>query len=78
MDENGEVPQVSCDKSLGSKGVAMVKLITGMGASDDHNEVLVNMNRFIDIGEKLGYNMEGCIDTRAKLVRSMGDMTVHP
>ncbi|KAL4589632.1 hypothetical protein LXL04_002540 [Taraxacum kok-saghyz] len=72
--ENDDVVQMSCAASLGSKGSEMVRLLSGMGASNNHNKVIENMDRFIVIGEKLGYNMEGCVDTRSKLIRRMGEL----
>ena len=74
--ERAQLPTVSCSFSLGSKGNELVELLNGMGTDNKIEAVVQNMEKFINIGTCLGYNMADCVGTKNKLISRMGAMEV--
>ena len=71
-----DIPSLPSSKSMGSKGNELLHLLNGMQTGEDPNLVLNNMQKFIEIGVTLGYDIEGYEDTRRKLIKSMGELVV--
>ena len=63
--------------SLDSKEKEMVNILNGMGNSNKVISVVEDMEKFINIGECLGYNMEGCKESRSQLIARMGETVVN-
>ena len=73
---SGKVRKVALNDSLGSHGTEMLAMLNGIGYGNGEKEVLDNMQRFIEIGERLGYDMKGCKESREQLVTSLGELAV--
>ena len=74
--EEGGTRKIPYASSLGSKGNDMIKILNDMGSTNKLEAVVDDMDKFIAIGECLGYNMADCIETKNKLISRMGDKEV--
>ena len=61
--------------SLGSQGNVLIELLNGMNFGTTPETVVENMQKFIEIGVKLGYDMEACEETRKTLLSRIGGST---
>ena len=71
-----KVHNLSFSTNSDSRGKELLALLNGMEAEEDGKRVADKMARFIEIGELLGYDMNGCKETREHLITRIEDMEV--
>ncbi|KAI3781352.1 hypothetical protein L2E82_11365 [Cichorium intybus] len=72
-----KVSKLSLSSTSGSKGQELISLLNGLETEMDGQVVIEKMGRFIEIGEMLGYDMNGCSETREQLIKIIVELNVN-